>query len=280
MSKHKDRSRELLSGISNGTEAAPEDRDRWSKTKTRMASLVIVGFLFVLIIGPLSNPVASPYLSGPIAAKISPVHRALFLGHGYRFFGPDPGPGHLLIYQGERSDGSRFEGVFPDSSTHWPRLLYHRWFMLSETVFNEHALLLSEFEFEQRAEEYKRQISEYQQAGKLLFAKELILERDLEALQYHESHRRVELLGSAVAKELAERNEASSIKLFLQARQIPLAEEVVSGVRLDDPALLSELLPVGELDSSGYRAVSPYPNGLPGPAPNPEEILPAAEVSQ
>ena len=268
---------EPLAEVSGGAQASV-NFEGWSNTKSRLISIAILCYLFILVVGPLSNPVASPYLSGPIAEKVSPVHRALFLGHGYRFFGPDPGPGHLLVYEGQRSDGSRFEGVFPDSSAHWPRLLYHRWFMLSETMFNEHALQLSQPEFEQRAEEYKLRISEFQEAGRLQFAKELIQERDLEALQYHESRQRVELLGSAVAKVLAERNDADSIKLFLQARQIPLAEVVSSGVSIDDPALLSDLLPVGELDSSGYKSISPYPTGLPNNGS--EEILPASGVSQ
>ena len=289
MSQHHDRADQRSSGQSSGVDqidqidqvnAAPG----WSKLKTRLASLVILGFLFILILGPLSNPVASPYLSGPIAAKVSPLHRALFLGHGYRFFGPDPGPGHLLVYQGQKADGTKFEGVFPDSDSHWPRLLYHRWFMLSETLFNEHALLLSEPEFNLRVEEYKRQISDYQEAGKLQFAIELIRERDLEAQQYHESRRRVELLGHAVAKVLAKRNDASSIKLFMQVRQIPLAEEVASGVELDEPALLSQLLPIGELDgqlkADDYRVISPYAVDQQSPQNNGQETLPAMEVLQ
>ena len=276
MSKQKDRPRELGSD-SNCADGVSAGHEVWSKLKRRLVSLAIVAFLFVLIIGPLSNPVASPYLSGPIAEKISPIQRALFLGHGYRFFGPDPGPGHLLVYQGQRADGSQFEGVFPDSNNHWPRLLYHRWFMLSETVFNEHLLLLSESEFEQRSEEYKRQIAEYQKAGKLKFAKELIAERDLEAHQYRESRVRVELLGAAIANVLSQRNDAQSIKLFMQVRQIPLAEEVASGVNLDDPGLLSELLPIGQLDGSGYSAISPYLELQDNVS---QETLPALEVFQ
>ncbi len=228
---------------------------KWSKPKTRLASVGILCFLFIVIVGPLSNPVASPYLSGPIAEAVSPIHRAMFLGHGYRFFGPDPGPGHLVVYQGQRADGSEFEGVFPDSSKHWPRLLYHRWFMLSETVFSEHALLPIAAEFEQRAQEYEIQIAEYQQSGKPKFAKELIAERDLEAKQYQEGRLRVELLGKAIAKVLVRQNDAESIKLFIQIREIPLAEEVASGVTLDDPALLSDLLPIGEFDANGYRTI-------------------------
>ena len=245
-------------GTAGASDGPSEDFERWSKTKTRLVSLVILGFLFILILGPLSNPVASPYLSGPIAAKVSPVHRVLFLGHGYRFFSPDPGPGHLVVYEGESADGSKFEGMFPDSSEHWPRLLYHRWFMLSESVFNEHVLMLPEPEFARRVEEYKRQIDEYQKAGKFLFAKELIQERDLEAQQYSDGRQRVELLGSAIANALAKRNDARSIKLFLRVRKIPLAEEVVSGMKLDDPELLSQKLPIGELDANGYRPISPY----------------------
>ena len=274
MSKQKDRSRGLRSD-SNDT-GVPAGHESWSKSKTRLVSLAILGFLFVLIDGPLSNPVASPYLSGPIAEKISPIHRATFLGHGYRFFGPDPGPGHLLVYQGQRADGTQFEGVFPDSDDHWPRLLYHRWFMLSETVFSEHSLLLPESEFEQRVEEYKRQIAEYREAGKLKFASELIAERDLEAHQYRESRVRIELLGAAIAEVLFKRNDAQSIKLFMQVRQIPLAEEVASGMSLDDPGLLSELLPIGQLDGSGYQAISPY-SQLPDNVP--QETLPAMGVS-
>ena len=281
MSKNQERAHQLRSGQSSGADDVTEDFTGWSKPISRLASLSILGYLFILILGPLSNPVASPYLSGPIAAKISPIQRALFLGHGYRFFGPDPGPGHLLVFTGQRADGSQFEGVFPDSSQLWPRLLYHRWFMLSETVFNEHALQLSLPEFQQRADEYERQIAAHQEAGKLQFAKELIQERDLEALQFEESRRRVELLGNGIANVLAERNKASSIKLFLRIRQIPLAEIVASGVSIDDPELLSELLPFGELDSSGYRALSPHLIGQGSlPINNTEEILPAAEASQ
>jgi len=286
MSKQKDRSRELRSD-SNRANGASADHEGWSSTKRRLVSLAILAFLFVLLIGPLSNPVASPYLSGPIAAKVSPLHRALFLGHGYRFFGPDPGPGHLLVYHGQRADGSQFQGVFPDSNNHWPRLLYHRWFMLSETVFNEHLLLLPELEFEQRVEEYRRQIEEYQNAGKHKFAKELIAERDLEAHQYRESRVRVELLGEAIASVLSQRNDAQSIQLFMQVRQIPLAEEVASGVSLDDTGLLSELLPIGQLDVSGYQAISPYLESSVSELQGNEsqgnawpETLPAMEVSQ
>jgi hypothetical protein len=56
------------------------------------------------------------------------------LNHGYRFFAPNPGPSHLFRYRLSFNDGSTREGHFPNRDEHWPRLLYHRYFMLSENL--------------------------------------------------------------------------------------------------------------------------------------------------
>ncbi len=80
----------------------------------------------------------------------------MYLSHGYSFFAPNPGPSHLLecemkpnlkststtktpntgrpvVVDSRRTDSqdSRWR-VFPDRKVDWPRLLYHRYFMLSE----------------------------------------------------------------------------------------------------------------------------------------------------
>ena len=114
---------------------------RWSRGLRGAVSTMLVLYLAVVVLGPLSNPIASADLTGPLGRYVAPVHQALFLGHGYRFFGPDPGPGHLLVYKIKTRDGREIEGKFPDRNRHRPRLLYHRWFMLSETIFEEHALM-------------------------------------------------------------------------------------------------------------------------------------------
>ncbi len=58
---------------------------------------------------------------------------AAYLNHGYAFFGPDPGPSHLIEYTVEfEDDRPALTQTFPDLKRHWPRLLYHRHFMLSE----------------------------------------------------------------------------------------------------------------------------------------------------
>lgn len=66
-----------------------------------------------------------------------PYIDAMFLNHGYAFFAPNPGPSHLVRYRAEFEPGREpLEQVFPDLDRHWPRLLYHRHFMLSEWLYN------------------------------------------------------------------------------------------------------------------------------------------------
>jgi hypothetical protein len=62
---------------------------------------------------------------------IRPYLDALYLNHGYSFFAPNPGPSFILEYEVSRPDGSVERGRLPDVEKHWPRLLYHRYFMLA-----------------------------------------------------------------------------------------------------------------------------------------------------
>src|SRR5262249_2500500 len=71
----------------------------------------------------------------PIRRTLQPYISALFLDHGYFFFAPNPGPNHLVDYKLEFADGrAPQEGRFPNLTTERPRLLYHRYFMLSEAL--------------------------------------------------------------------------------------------------------------------------------------------------
>lgn len=69
-----------------------------------------------------------------------PYLKILYLDHGYGFFSPDPGPSHLIRYTIEQQDGSEIKGVFPNHGQRpelrrqWPRLRYHRYFMLAEQI--------------------------------------------------------------------------------------------------------------------------------------------------
>lgn len=247
----------------------------WPRSVRLIVSLAILCYLTVVLLGPLSNPIASQHFSAPIANAISPIHRAMFLGHGYRFFAPEPGPGHLLIYRGVRGDGSSFEGQFPDAENHWPRLLYHRWFMLSETIFNEQIRKPSAAAFELRSDEYDRQLAQLRLTNRHDFAEKLTHERSLEKKLFHRTRQRVDALTRAVAKTLLDRNDGTSIELFIQERQIPFPEDVSDGSRLNDERWLTELLKICELDGKGFRALeieqSANPDSEPGQLPSPDQ---------
>lgn len=99
-----------------------------------MASLAILTYLAAVIIAPLSGPPPATELSQAILQPFRPLLGALYLGHGYRFFAPDPGPGHSLRWTITRPDGSTLSGTTPDAERDWPRLLYHRRFMVAEKI--------------------------------------------------------------------------------------------------------------------------------------------------
>lgn len=228
----------------------------WSPTARAIATVLILFYLFVVVIGPLANPIASKHFSGPIAERLAPLHRILFLGHGYRFFGPDPGPTHRLVFRGVRSDGSKFEGFFPDRQTQQPRLIYHRWFMLSETLFVEHASQADPNFLKNRAVDYERQVARLTSENQTNQLKRLQMDRQQE-LQYHQrTSERINFLAKSVAQVLLEQHDASSIELFSQERSIPFPEEVLDGLKLNSEQLLLPLNKIGELDADGYRAAN------------------------
>jgi hypothetical protein len=58
---------------------------------------------------------------------------ALYMNQGHSFFAPEVGPSHLIRYQLLDQNGHEIEhGDFPSRKEHWPRLLYHRYFMLAD----------------------------------------------------------------------------------------------------------------------------------------------------
>jgi hypothetical protein len=95
---------------------------------------LVLFHLTAVVIFPLAF--ASRGASPSILAVIEwfePYGRICHLNHGYAFFAPNPGPSHLVEYRVEFNDGREpIEGRFPDLQQHWPRLLYHRHFMLAE----------------------------------------------------------------------------------------------------------------------------------------------------
>lgn len=97
-----------------------------------LVNIWLVYHVFAVFIAPAGMPPSSPLLVDVSKAAL-PYNQMLFLNHGYHFFAPDPGPSTLISYMAPRPGDVAAKGTFPDFTT-YPRLLYHRYFMLSENI--------------------------------------------------------------------------------------------------------------------------------------------------
>lgn len=126
--------------------------DRTRECKPRYRKFILAAVLLHLLV-VLAEPLAffsrSDFQTGPeifgLRRTLSPYVEWMYLDHGYFFFAPNPGPNHLVAAQEKNSEPNTTRRIkpdaviFPDRKTHWPRLLYHRYFMLSEFYNNSFA---------------------------------------------------------------------------------------------------------------------------------------------
>jgi hypothetical protein len=95
----------------------------------------------VALLVHLTALIAAPMAAGPcsdlerqVARSFSWYTTLVYIDHGYRFFCPEPSAGHLVRYTLTYPDGTTKTDEFPNLKEQWPRLLYHRFFMLSEKL--------------------------------------------------------------------------------------------------------------------------------------------------
>lgn len=106
----------------------------WPLAARLLASALILLYLAAVVLPPLAGPPPASELAGVMLQPFRPLIGSLSLSHGYRFFAPNPGPGHSIRWTITAADGSRQSGLIPDAETDWPRLLYHRRFMIPEKL--------------------------------------------------------------------------------------------------------------------------------------------------
>jgi len=106
----------------------------WTPVARFAASVPLAAYLAAVILPPLAGPPPASELAARLLQPLRPLVGLVYLGHGYRFFAPDPGPGHSIRWTAERADGSRISGSLPDPAADRPRLLYHRRFMIAEKI--------------------------------------------------------------------------------------------------------------------------------------------------
>lgn len=194
----------------------------WTGRRKAVATVVVLVHVFAVFAAPCASPPPASYTWNWIAGRVdgrdgllTPYLRAAYLNHGYRFFAPNPGPSHLVRYELELKSGGRIEGHFPDADEQFPRLLYHRMFMVSETAFN-----LAE------------PVRELPPPGTL---------NELEQLEFDKQRATSEALAKSIARRLLTEYDGVRVRLFLSTHQLPFPGDVLSGTKLDDPALFNEL---------------------------------------
>ena len=178
----------------------------WSGLARGLASVAILWQLSAVIIAAVVAAPPFSELAADVAWFFRPYVNAADLNHGYRFFAPEPGPSHLVAYHLEFADGSTRDGKFPDLETERPRLLYHRYFMLSEHL----AGLFGEW-----------QDALKNSAGPLSPA-----ERQLMAGNVRDAKRVFDGFVKSYADELLRRTGAKRVVLALEQHEIPSPDAV------------------------------------------------------
>ncbi len=153
---------------------------------------------------------------------MKPYSQWLYMNHGYFFFAPNPGPGHLI--QCSSNPISTTEATIenpnnsfrlPNRDEHWPRLLYHRYFMLSEFYSSRFA---------------PAQVSEE-------------LKKDVEFMQRWASDKELyDQIQSSIVSSLKHSRNKENIELRRVERLLPDSQQVLrDGWVLNDPRLTSVL---------------------------------------
>lgn len=172
---------------------------------------------------------------------LAPYVEFAYLNHGYFFFAPEPGPSHVmdvrLKFAGDKSGILRF----PDRAAHWPRLYYHRNFMLSEFLHQLHAPPV------QASPELAPEFLEAWQADRRMF----------------------ETVRDSYRRHLQARYVAETVDIDRVEHRLPSMDEVLNAhLRLDDPTQYL-ILPDGlerDLPSESLPGLSPEPVGAVGSA--------------
>ncbi len=218
-------------------------------------SLLVIGHLWAVVARPIEFATQGPFGTSPAATALRTPVRSygewMYLDHGYAFFAPDPGPSHLIRATVQTADGPPQQLIYPDLSDQWPRLLYHRHFMLSEFFNNL-----------------------YHPAGD----PPPDMAADPMAVQgWHSSRRRYEAVRDSIIHRLSLRFPDSEITIErLEHRQPGLPEFLDGSWTIDDPRLIS-VLPDGPGDL-GDTAEPFAPAGQQSVRPARQPLRPAAEM--
>jgi hypothetical protein len=122
--------------VAPGPQPKPRNRKpgQWPLAVRVGVSLLLIWHLAAVFLAPLSIQPSSPLVVTVAQGSFMQYYLdSLYLNHGYHFFAPEPSMGHMIRYLVADDRGSELaRGEFPSKKDNWPRLLYHRYFMLAE----------------------------------------------------------------------------------------------------------------------------------------------------
>jgi hypothetical protein len=185
------------------------------KPSLRIAiSMVLILHLVVVIATPLGMVMPASRLARKILQYAAPYVQAGNISHGYAFFAPDPGPGHIIEYELVFEDGRTQRGKIPDLQRHWPRLRYHRHFMLTEQLAALH-------EDPPPRPEDPRFENEWKQMR----------------VRWEAQNQDFERRANSYGKHLLKTTGASQVEMHVIRHHLPSPEEVLRGKSLQDRGL-------------------------------------------
>ena len=245
----------------------------WTPTRRFWVSLLLLFHLFCVVLAPLAVVDPRSGLAVETQRLLRPYGESLYMIHGYRYFAPEPGPGHTLHYEITTHSGETIKGQFPDRSRDWPRLLYHRWFMLSETVYGH----VSETLDIKELDEWKQQVADQITA---LVQTDPRAAEDLEKQLQRElaENDRISIirdrLVTSIGKQLLHKHQGEVIEMKLVTRVIPPPQDIEKGLKLEHerymPAELTYALGTVYSDRNGLESITPQPEA-PTSSPNPDD---------
>lgn len=234
------------------------------------ARYCLLAFIAIHVLGVLTEPLRffsrSEVRTGPefsiLRQVMQPYSQWLYMDHGYFFFAPNPGPAHLiqcnlapteLVTKADDKPEQPLPPsdtliIFPNRHQQWPRLSYHRHFMLSEFYNSRYAP-------KQVTEELKKDPA---------FMEQWTFDRAL-----------YDQIQSSITKSLRHSTGATKVELRRVERLIPEVEQVLrEGWGIDDPRL-TELLLETMIEPSKPSAEKPAKRIELGELPPKEQTAPA-----
>jgi hypothetical protein len=108
----------------------------WPSWAKAIVSVIVVWHLLVVFLSALAKTPTSPLMMNIANSAIMRWYsEPLYLNHGYSFFAPEPGPGHVIEYTLYDKANNQIETFrYPSKREQWPRLYYHRFMMLADQI--------------------------------------------------------------------------------------------------------------------------------------------------